>query len=145
MRRARGFWALGFAGLSLLAAWGMGGLTPRPSSGQVGEGTGVALEHPPIQLPLGVPRKVKAVLRYIDENGEAPPGFVGGRVFSNDGRQGEQILPQVDADGDPIAYQEWDVNRRVPGRNRGAERLVTGSDGSAYYTDDHYNTFKRMQ
>ncbi|MBV8558671.1 MAG: hypothetical protein JO116_24265 [Planctomycetaceae bacterium] len=145
MRRARGFWALSFAALSFLAAWGMGGVTPRPTSGQVGAGAGVALELPPIQLPPGVPRKVEAVLRYIDENREAPPGYVGGRAFSNDGRQGEQVLPRVDADGDPIEYQEWDVNRRVPGRNRGAERLVTGSDGSAYYTDDHYRTFKAIR
>ena len=27
----------------------------------------------------------------------------------------------------------------------GPERLVTGSDGSAYYTDDHYKTFKKIR
>ncbi len=69
-----------FAGLSYLAAWGMGGVTPRPASGQVGESAGVALELPPIQLPPGVPRKVEVVLRSSDENGEAPPGYVDGRV-----------------------------------------------------------------
>ena len=26
-----------------------------------------------------------------------------------------------------------------------AERLVTGSDGSAHYTDDHYSTFKKIR
>ena len=47
--------------------------------------------------------------------------------------------------GRPINYQEWDVNRHVPGKDRGAERLVTGSDGSAYYTSDHYRTFTRVR
>ncbi|MGO9868230.1 MAG: ribonuclease domain-containing protein [Rhodomicrobium sp.] len=44
-----------------------------------------------------------------------------------------------------MTYQEWDVNPRVPGVNRGAQRLVTGSDGSAYYTDDHYKTFTQIR
>ena len=33
----------------------------------------------------------------------------------------------------------------VPGKNRGAERMVTGSDKSAWYTADHYETFKRIR
>jgi ribonuclease T1 len=37
------------------------------------------------------------------------------------------------------------VQSYQPGTNRGAERLVTGSDGSAYYTSDHYQTFRRIQ
>jgi hypothetical protein len=39
-------------------------------------------------------------------------------------------------------YKEYDVNRKVPGRSRDAERLVIEQDtGKAYYTDDHYRTF----
>ena len=44
-----------------------------------------------------------------------------------------------------IAYQEWDVNPKVEGVNRGTERLVTGSDGSAYVTADHYRTFTKIR
>ena len=141
MTATRGFWALGLAGLLLFAASGPGELGSRRASGQAGGQAATGLEAPPIQLPPGVPGKVEAVLRFIDQNGKAPPGFVGGRVFTNDGRAGEQVLPRVDADGDAIEYQEWDVNRRVPGKNRGVERLITGSDGSAYFTGDHYRTF----
>jgi len=37
------------------------------------------------------------------------------------------------------------VNPRMPGKNRGPERLVTGSDGSAYYTADHYKSFIKIR
>ncbi|WP_245581263.1 ribonuclease domain-containing protein [Propionicicella superfundia] len=40
-----------------------------------------------------------------------------------------------------VAYREWDVNPYTKGVNRGTERIVTGSDGSAYWTGDHYDTF----
>jgi ribonuclease T1 len=39
-------------------------------------------------------------------------------------------------------YKEYDVNRRVSGRSRDAERIVVEqTTGKAYYTDDHYRTF----
>jgi hypothetical protein len=47
-------------------------------------------------------------------------------------------LPMTDANGKPITYQEFDVNNKLPGANRDAERFVKGSDGSIYYTDSHY-------
>jgi len=62
----------------------------------------------------------------------------------NDGRGGGQVLPRQDSHGAPITYREWDVNPYT-GANRGTERLVTGSDGSAWYTSDHYNTFARIR
>jgi guanyl-specific ribonuclease Sa len=55
------------------------------------------------------------------------------------------VLPQTTPGGDPITYQEWDVNPYQKGVNRGAERLVTGSDGSAWYTNDHYSTFVQVR
>src|SRR5581483_2407535 len=89
----------------------------------------------------GVPEKALTVLRHVDERGEAPPGYEGGRTFLNLEKQ----LPQTDAQGRKIKYREWDVNPLRPGVNRGGERLVTGSDGSAYYTGDHYKTFKTIR
>jgi guanyl-specific ribonuclease Sa len=97
------------------------------------------------KLPAGVPAKVAAVLEHVDEHKEAPKGFEGGRRFLNLGRDGEESLPRKTSSGKQINYQEWDVNPHIQGKNRGAERLVTGSDGSAYYTSDHYRTFKKIR
>src|SRR5262249_26789877 len=80
---------------------------------------------------VAVPRQAAAVLEYIDQNDRAPDGYEGGRTFMNLARDGEQSLRRTDAQGNTIQYREWDVHRKVQGRNRGAERLVTGSDHSA--------------
>ena len=85
-----------------------------------------------------IPQKVYEVLKYVKENNTAPEGYVGGRKFGNY----EKLLPQKDENGRRINYQEWDVNPKQKGRNRGAERLVTGSDGRAYYTKNHYKSFQ---
>jgi ribonuclease T1 len=94
-----------------------------------------------MRLPKGVPAKVGKVLKYIDEHHKAPDGYEGGRTFGNF----EKLLPLKDGKGKSIRYQEWDVNPRKPGVNRGPERLVTGSDHSAYYTGDHYKSFKKIR
>ena len=62
----------------------------------------------------------------------------------NDGRNNGQVLDRHDAKGNAITYQEWDVNPFTPGVNRGAERLVTGSDGRNWFTDNHYGTFSEI-
>jgi guanyl-specific ribonuclease Sa len=93
------------------------------------------------QTPRGIPEKVLTVLKHVDEHGEAPQGYEGGRTFGNF----EKLLPQTDAQGRRMRYREWDVNPLRPGVNRGAERLITGSDGSAYFTDDHYKSFKKIR
>lgn len=53
-------------------------------------------------------------------------------------------LPEVTKDGQLITYKEWDVNPNIKGVNRGQERIVTGSDGSRYYTNNHYKTFHKF-
>jgi ribonuclease len=98
-------------------------------------------KKPPIKLPDGVPAKVGKVLEYVDEHNKAMDGYEGGRNFGNF----EKLLPQRDEKGRAIKYREWDVNPLRRGVNRGAQRLITGSDGSAYYTDDHYKTFKKIR
>jgi RHS repeat-associated protein len=81
-------------------------------------------------------------LRQIDANdGNALPGYSGGREFENDGRNGGEVLPSKDSSGNSITYMEHDVNPQREGFTRDAERLVLGSNGSAYYTRDHYTTF----
>ena len=84
-----------------------------------------------------VPTKALKVLKYARENGVAMDGYVGGRRFGNF----ENLLPKKDTSGKRIEYQEWDVNQKTQGKNRGTERLITGSDGRAYYTNDHYRSF----
>jgi ribonuclease T1 len=87
-----------------------------------------------------IPAKAFKILKYVRTNGVAPSGYEGGRRFGNY----EKRLPQKDERSARINYQEWDVNPRIPGRNRGAERLVT-SPVKAYYTGDHYRTFIEMK
>jgi guanyl-specific ribonuclease Sa len=91
------------------------------------------------------PENAYSALSHIDQHGTAPPGFRGGRTFRNLGRNGEERLPEFDSAGNPIIYQEWDVNPYVRGVNRGAERLVTGSDGSARYTNNHYTSYVQIR
>ncbi|MGW5611925.1 hypothetical protein ACWEWI_38990 [Streptomyces sp. NPDC003753] len=40
---------------------------------------------------------------------------------------------------------EWDVNRKQPGQARDSERIVTGSDGTAWYSADLFRTFEQMR
>lgn len=92
-----------------------------------------------------IPDSARHVLDAIDLFGSPLAGYKGGRAFANDGRGNGQVLPTTDANGDLVSYREWDVNPRQPGVDRGGERLVTGSDGSAWYTSDHYQTFIRIR
>ncbi|MGC1633270.1 MAG: ribonuclease domain-containing protein, partial [Gelidibacter sp.] len=70
----------------------------------------------------------------------------GGTKFTNDGRDGGQILPKKDANGNPVTYTEYDINKAPQqGATRGKERMVVGSDGKTYYTRDHYKGFKEFK
>lgn len=77
----------------------------------------------------------------------APPAggktYAGNRPFGNHIGAGFMVLPKVKANGDAITYTEYDIKPFVPG-DRGPERVVVGSDGSKYFTSDHYATFKKF-
>jgi guanyl-specific ribonuclease Sa len=88
-----------------------------------------------------IPAHARETLAYIRQHGYAPPGYVGGRVFGNY----EGLLPRYDTHRKRIEYREWDVRPKAEGRNRGAERLVTGSDGRAWYSADHYRSFLEVK
>jgi hypothetical protein len=66
--------------------------------------------------------------------------YVGGDQFMND----KSPLPTVDAAGSPISYKEYDRYPYTPGGRRGPDRIVIGSDGSRYFTSDHYATFVKF-
>lgn len=100
------------------------------------EGPGVtAAPETAVTRDLDIPEKARAVLAEIQKRkGEPPPGYVGGRAFGNR----EQRLPRG-------RYREYDVNPKIRGKNRGAERIVIEQrTGKAYYTRDHYETFAPM-
>lgn len=88
-----------------------------------------------VTTDVEIPEKARTVLAEIQKrNGEPPPGYVGGRTFSNR----ERRLPRG-------SYREYDVNPKKWGRNRGTERIVIEQrTGKAYYTRDHYETFTPM-
>jgi len=100
-----------------------------------------AVPSSPAAVQALIPPEARRVLAYVREHRAAPPGHVGGRRFGNfEGR-----LPKVDGRGGRVTYQEWDIFPKTRGRNRGAQRLVTGSDGRAWYTGDHYASFTELK
>ncbi len=91
--------------------------------------------------PSAIPQKVYDVLAYVRKYHRAPDGFEGGREFKN---REHQLAGQTPG-GNTIHYQEWDVNRKEQGHNRGVERLVTGDDNRAWYSNDHYKSFNEVK
>ncbi len=87
-----------------------------------------------------IPAKVYEILKYVQTFHEPKDGYVGGREFHNY----EGVLPKTKPDGEKIEYHEWDVNPKKRMLNRGKERIVTGDDKSAWYTNDHYKSFKKI-
>lgn len=88
-----------------------------------------------------IPIYARDTLAYIRRHAFSPPGYVGGRIYGNY----EGQLPRYNARRQRIEYREWDVRPKAEGRNRGAERLVTGSDGRVWFTTDHYRTFLEVK
>ncbi|MFD0427095.1 ribonuclease domain-containing protein [Streptomyces zhihengii] len=90
-------------------------------------------------------------LKHIDQHGYAPPthglpSWQGKkRPYANDGRDDTKTLPSKDSTGRDIRYHEFDVHPFRGESSRGTERLVTGTDGSAWYTHTHYKTFQRVR
>ena len=81
-----------------------------------------------------LPQEAQNTLKLIDQGGPYPYPK-DGVVFSNF----EKILPKHDKG----YYHEFTV--KTPGENdRGARRIVTGNAGERYYTDDHYESFRRI-
>ncbi len=98
-------------------------------------------ERTAVQTSSDVPPYVLETLEYVFEHNQAPDGYVGGRTFQN--REG--LLPKSNSSGKKYQYREWDVHPKVDGQNRGAERLVTSNEQDAYFTSDHYRSFKKIK
>ncbi len=127
------------AGL-VLAACGSagGGTTTQPGGPAVDGAASLAPAQPTTDLPTmtvsQLPPEGVETLRLIDSDGPFP--------YSKDGvtfQNREGILPKQ-KNG---FYQEYTVP--TPGSSdRGARRIVTGKDGSRFYTDDHYDSFREV-
>jgi ribonuclease T1 len=82
-----------------------------------------------------LPQEARATLALIRKGGPYPHKQDDG-VFGNR----ERILPQA-AHG---TYREYTV--RTPGaKDRGARRIIAARGVEFYYTDDHYNSFRRIR
>lgn len=94
-------------------------------------GTTPALEISAAELP----REARETIALIRKGGPFPHER-DGAPFGNF----EKMLPQQ-ARGH---YREYTV--RTPGvKSRGARRIVAGKDGELYYTEDHYQSFRRVR
>jgi len=81
-----------------------------------------------------LPKEAIEVIALIRKGGPYPYER-DGAVFGNR----EKRLPVSERGW----YREFTV--KTPGeRTRGARRIVAGRDGTLYYTDDHYRSFKRI-
>lgn len=110
------------------------GGTPAMTS-SVGAGTRA---HPDDGLPTvevaALPDQARTTMRLIRSDGPFPY-HQDGTVFQNR----ERLLPR-----EPSGYyHEYTVE--TPGsRDRGARRIIAARDGTLYYTDDHYDSFRRI-
>jgi len=108
--------------------------------GQSSQGRNKQTPSGPIMPPedpdnKNTPNKPLHILDEIKKrNGSPMKGYKGGREFYNK----QNKLPEG------IRYKEYDVNPKISGQSRGTERLVIGDDGSAWYTNDHYETFTKI-
>lgn len=81
-----------------------------------------------------LPPEAAVTLALIDRGGPFPHEE-DGDVFDN--REG--LLPSADGG----YYHEYTVD--TPGSaDRGARRIVTGAQGEYYWTEDHYQSFERI-
>jgi ribonuclease T1 len=116
---------------ALLAACSPGGAR-EPAPGVVGE----------VAAP-DLPREAQATLRLIGRGGPFP-FQKDGSVFGNR----ERHLPKQ-----PRGYYTEYTVRTPSERDRGARRIIAGrgstgdpaTSGEYYYTDDHYNSFRRIR
>lgn len=114
--------------------------TPGETLGDVGKVHG--------WVPKSIPAEAMEVLRDVRKEGwgwGGGPGFYGPKwwvePFENSGKNGGYQLPTHEPSGQPITYREYGTYPSPDNPVPGGERWVFGSDGSAYYTPTHYQTY----
>lgn len=112
--------------LAPIASWARGDTPPASPQSQ----RELLLEIAPGELP----REARHTLALIEKGGPFPYDR-DGVVFGNF----EKRLPIRERG----YYREYTVP--TPGlKHRGARRIVAGRNGERYYTDDHYQSFRRI-
>lgn len=98
--------------------------------------------------PKSIPAEAMEVLQDVRKEGwgwGGGPGFYGPKwwlePFENSGKNGGYQLPTHEPSGQPITYREYGTYPSPDNPKPGGERWVFGSDGSAYYTPTHYQTY----
>jgi ribonuclease T1 len=115
-------------------AWDDSRTSSSPTSGPA-MGPMVVSATSPSPLGSPLPAGVAATVQLIQRGGPFPYPDNDGAVFHNF----EHVLP-AEPDG---YYHEYTVP--TPGSpDRGERRIVTGRAGEYWYTDDHYETFQRL-
>lgn len=97
------------------------------------------------------------VVLYLDRYGKLPGNYISkneARKLGWEGGTVEDVLPGAAIGGDPFGnregllpedahYYECDIDTGGK-KNRGAKRLIYTKDGEYYYTDDHYESFRKV-
>ena len=100
---------------------------------------GAVAGHEPVAIPevavAELPEQALQTIALIRKGGPFPYER-DGIVFGNF----EKLLPEKERG----YYREYTVS--APGlKSRGAWRIVAGRGGELYYTDDHYQSFRRIK
>ena len=105
----------------------------------------------------GVYTSAEDVARYLVLYGELPGNFITKKEAASYGWEGGSLEPYAPGKcigGDYYGnyegllpkdkkYRECDIDT-LGARGRGAKRLIYADDGSIYYTEDHYESFKQL-
>ncbi len=90
-----------------------------------------------------IPTKARTIAKTIEHTGKSPYRMA---PYSNDGRGGTQLLPRINPGTlKTVRYTEHDIRPVIDPKKRGLERIVSGDDGSIWYTSNHYNHFTRIK
>ena len=120
--------------LLLAACGGKAGPSTAPSLDPNGLAPASATTDLSTMTVAELPPQGVETLKLIRDGGPFP--------YSRDGiefQNREGILPKQSKG----FYQEFTV--KTPGSSdRGARRIITGADGSRFYTDDHYASFREV-
>ena len=101
-----------------------------PTAGGVDPDSGL-----PYVDEAGLPAEARDVLSRIDDGGPFKYPGDDGKTFENR----EELLPDQ-----PMGYYREYTVESAP-RVRGPRRIVTGDGGEYYWTDDHYDSFSRIE
>lgn len=120
-----------------------------------------ALENDTVLDEGGTYTSKASVSAYLNRYGHLPPNYITkaeARALGWDGAQGNlwEVAEGKSIGGDVFGNREgrlpkakgrkwFECDIDYEGGYRGAKRIVFSDDGLIYYTDDHYETFERLE